>query len=108
VPATTFAVTQTTTLGRIVRRAEQAPQPVMTRLLLDASCESDVVVLETSQETIYAPLACDRFWDDQAKQAFLNKQVAIVLEVTKQRFRVLLQTLDGAQAEFTVNGLWVR
>jgi hypothetical protein len=27
--------------------------------------------------------------------------------VGSERFRVLLQTLSGAQAEFTVEGIWV-
>jgi hypothetical protein len=108
VPDTARPVEQTTTLGQITRQAKQTPQTTGLRKLLDAFCQDGLMIIQTSQETIYAGLACDRFWDDQARDQFLNKQVAIVLEVTKQRFRVLLETLNGTQAEFTVNGLWVR
>lgn len=107
VPETARTVEQTATLGRIVRRANEAPQAVMTRRLLDAGCQDDVLVIETSEETIYAALRCDRFWDGDTKEVFLGEQVAIVLEVTEARFRVLIETLAGAQAEFTVAGIWV-
>jgi hypothetical protein len=108
VPDTARPVQQTTTLGQITRKAKQTPQTTGLRKLLDAFCQDGLMIIQTSQETIYVALPCDRFWDDQAKQSFLNKQVAIVLEVTPQRSRVLLDTLDGAHAEFTVNGLWLR
>ena len=88
---------------------------MMTRGLASASCQDDVLRFETSEETIYAvfPTAtgsavpCDRFWDDESTLDFVGKQVAIVLEVTKERFRVLIETLDGYQGEFTVAGIWV-
>jgi hypothetical protein len=108
VPDTARPVEQTTTLGQITRQAKQTPQTTGLRKLLDAFCQDGLMIIQTSQETIYVALPCDRFWDDQAKQEFLNKQVAIVLEVTPQRSRVILDTLDGAHTEFTVNGLWVR
>jgi hypothetical protein len=108
VPDTARAVEQTTTLGQITRKAKQTPEANGLRKLLDAFCQDGLMIIQTSRETIYAALPCDRFWDDQARDQFLNKQVAIVLEVAKERSRVLLETLDGAQAEFTVNGLWVR
>jgi hypothetical protein len=108
VPDTARPVEQTTTLGQITRQAKQTPQTTGLRKLLDAFCQDGLMIIQTSQETIYADLPCDRFWDDQAKQDFLNKQVAILLEVTPQRSRVILDTLDGAHTEFTVNGIWVR
>ncbi len=107
VPEAARAISQTTALGRIVRRANQAPQPIMTRRLLDASCEADVLTIDTSEETIYASLPCDRFWDRESAEIFVDAEVAIVLEVAEVRFRVLIQTLGGAQAEFTVAGIWV-
>ncbi len=108
VPDTAHAVGQTTTLGQITRRAQQTPQTTDLRKLLDAFCQDGLMIVQTSRDTIYAGLSCDRFWDDRARAQFLIKQVAIVLEVTPARFRVLIETLDGAQAEFTVSGLWVR
>jgi len=108
VPDAARPVEQTTTLGQITRKAKQTPETNGLRKLLDAFCQDGLMIIQTSRETIYAALPCDRFWDDQARDQFLNKQVAIVLEVAKERSRVLLETLDGAQAEFTVNGLWVR
>lgn len=106
VPQAAQPIAQTTRLGSIQRRANQPPQGVETRKLSDASCSDGVMTLQTSRERIYAVLPCDRFWNQQAKDAFAGQQVAIVLEVT-DRFRILLETLAGAQAEFTVEGIWV-
>ena len=100
-------VTQTVRLGSIERRANEPPQAIDTRELLGASCAEALMTIETSEETVYAGLSCDRFWDEAAQEAFQGEQVAIVLEVGSERFRVLLQTLSGAQAEFTVEGIWV-
>lgn len=107
VPESARPVEQTATLGRIIRRADEAPQIVMPRRLVEASCQDEVIVIETSEETIYAARSCDGFWDRDAQEAFSGQQVAIVLEVTEVRFRVLIETLAGAQSEFTVAGIWV-
>lgn len=107
VSQTAEPIVQTTALGRIDRRANEPPQAVMTRRLEDATCRDDVLVIETSEETIYAPLPCDRFWDPDTVEAFSDEEVAIVLEVTVARYRVLIETLELAQAEFTVGGIWV-
>lgn len=103
-------VTQTTNLGRIVRQAGAAPQAVMARVLNAASCVDGVVTLDTSGETIYMLLAnsdCASFWDDQTTALFLNQQSAFSLQATETRFRVVIETLEGAQAEFTASGVWV-
>lgn len=107
VPQTAQAVEQSATLGSIIRRADEAPRAVRTRSLEDATCQDDLMVIDTSVETIYAALPCDRFWGADTRDVFLNAQVAIVLEVTEARFRVLIETLTGATAEFTVAGIWV-
>jgi hypothetical protein len=107
VPETARPVGQTTTLGRIVRRANEPAQAIAVRGLLDAGCEDDTLVMETSQETIYATLPCTRFWDAESAAAFLNQPVAVQLEVTQARLRILVETVEGAQAEFTVSGIWV-
>ena len=106
VPEAAEPVDASTSLGRIERSADQPPRGVNTRRLEDASCQNDVIVFETSEETIYAARSCDGFWDAETKTFFLGKEVAIVLEVTEARFAVLVKTLDGALTEFTVAGIW--
>lgn len=107
VPETARSIGQTTTLGRIVRRASEPAQAIAVRRLVGATCQDDVLMIETSQETIYAPLPCGRFWDPDSAAAFLDEPVAIRLEVTETRFLIFIETVPGAQAEFTVTGLWV-
>ncbi|MBI4571398.1 MAG: hypothetical protein HY723_05565 [Chloroflexi bacterium] len=107
VPAGATEIAETTELGFFVRRPDDEPQGVMTRDLKAASCQDGVMVLETSEETIYAALPCDRFLDERTEAAFVGQEMAIVLEVTEPRLRVLLETRQGAQAEFTVAGIWV-
>ena len=47
--------------------------------------------------------------DDAArsKVCVIGEEVALILEVAEVRYRVLIETLSGAQAEFTVAGIWV-
>ena len=98
---------ETISLGHILRRANEAPRTVMTRTLLNATCQDGIMVIETSEETIYAALPCDRFWDAETLEAFSGQEAAIVLEVTEARRRILIETVSGAQAEFTVDGIWL-
>lgn len=98
---------QTTVLGTITRTANEPPKGEETRRLVDADCEDGQIYFTTSEETIYALRDCDGFWDDTSKGLFLGKEVAIVLEVTPGRSRILIATLDGASSEFTVDGIWV-
>jgi hypothetical protein len=107
VPGEAAAVLQTTTLGTIDRQANETPQGTGTRSLDRAACEAGVMRLETSEEDIYAELACDRFLDQESLDLFLDEQVAIVAEVSDTRFRLLLESLEGASAEFTVGGIWI-
>ena len=107
VPAGAQPIEQTTALGRFIRRANEPPRSIETRQLEDASCENELLALRTSAETIYAPLACDSFWTAEQQADFVGSEVAIVLEVAATRFRVLIETAAGAQAEFTVPGIWV-
>jgi len=107
VPELAQPVTGTIRFGSIERRANEPPQATGTRELAGASCAEALMTIETSQETIYAGLPCDRFGNQEVQEAFQGQQVAIVLEVGSARFRVLLETLSGAQAEFTVEGIWV-
>ncbi len=106
-PATAETVRSEAALGRIVRRANASPETEDTRRLLTAACQEDVLVLRTSQETIYADLPCDNFWDTEATQTFVGQDVAITLAVDHVRFQIFVETLPGAQAEFTVGGVWL-
>jgi len=108
VPAEAEAVERTEELGRIERQANRTPVTLATRRLEDASCADGVIVLTTSQETIYAARSCDGFWDAEARELFVGHDVALVLELTEERWRVLVNAVDGAQAEFTVGGIWVQ
>jgi hypothetical protein len=104
------AITQTTNLGRIVRRAGQDPQAVMTRQLDGATCSDGIVTLDTSGETIFALLLtrdCSAFWDDETTALFVGRQASFSLQATESRFRIFIETLEGAQAEFTALGIWV-
>lgn len=107
VPAAARPVAQTTKLGAITRQAGPTPQVRDLRRLIDASCADGLLTISTSKETIYATLPCDRFWDEKSKQQFVSKEAAITLEISARRQRILIETLDGAQAEFTVEGIWV-
>lgn len=107
VPGAAEPVETTTRLGRIEPRADQPPRGIDTRRLVDASCQNDVIVFETSRETIYAARSCDGFWDAETKTFFLGKELVIMLDVTEARFGVFVETLDGALTEFTVAGIWV-
>lgn len=107
VPEGARAILEHTVLGQIERRANAAPETIDTRTLLTAACESDVMVLWTDREIIHAALPCDRFWDIGTVQAFSGQDVAIVLDVTDQRFQIFVETVPGAQSEFTVSGIWV-
>ena len=107
VPSTAEAVRSGIALGQIVRRANAAPQTEDIRLLLTAACQESVMVLRTSKESIYADLPCDNFWDAETTQTFAGQEVAITLAVDHIRFQIFVETLPGAQAEFTVGGIWL-
>lgn len=106
-PEAAQTIDETLALGQIERQANQPPIATETRRLEETSCEDAVMVFQTSVETIYAARSCDGFWDAESKQLFLGKEVAIVLEVTDERLRVLVETLEGDQAQFTVDGIWL-
>ena len=108
VPEAAEATLTTTDLGHIERRANQEPKTTDVRELRDAGCDGDVITLETSEETIYLASACDGFWNDEQLAQFVGQEVAIVLEASEERFRVLIETVAGAQAEFTAAGIWVQ
>lgn len=107
VPAAATPVVQTSSLGEITRQAKETPQSEALRTLTDGRCANGLLTIHTSQETIYAALTCDKFDNDQFAELFANKQASLVLEVQPKRYRILIETIDGAQAEFTPDGIWV-
>ena len=107
VPPEALEVQEDITLGRIERRANQAPNGIDTRSLLTAACQDGLMKLWTDDEIIHASLPCDRFWDDDTVRAFSGQEVAIKLTVDGTRFQIFVETLPGGQAEFTVEGIWI-
>lgn len=107
VPADAEELRENTTLGSIERVAGQQPQGNDTRTLLTAECQGDVMLLATDRETIHAAIPCDRFWDDETGERFSGEEVALRLTVDATRFQIFIETLAGAQAEFTVEGTWI-
>lgn len=113
VPEAAVAVETTTTLGTIERRANADPVTNDTRTLDGASCANNVAIFRTDRETIYAVFPtgggglCDRFWDAATRELFAGQELAIVLEVTPERLRMLFETVAGAQGEFSFAGIWV-
>jgi hypothetical protein len=108
VPQAAEATVATTQLGAIERRAGQEPLTIDIRELHDANCEQDVMTFETSEETIYIASPCNGFWTDEQSDAFVEEEVAILLEVTEERYRMRIESVPGAQAEFTAAGIWVQ
>ena len=107
VPDTAQDVQETITLGRFVHSANEPSEGIETRQLEDASCEDGLITLETSAETIYATLACDSFLGPETEGAFVGKEVGIVLDLTKQAPRIVIDTIAQAHAEFPVGGIWI-
>ncbi len=107
VPETAEAITRTTTLGEFMRTANEPPVGDGTRQLEAVDCQDGVATLRTSVETIYIALPCDSFLPTDAQSVFVDKEVAIVLRVTAERFQLLIETLANAQAEFTPAAIWL-
>jgi hypothetical protein len=105
VPLEATPIVQTARLGAIMRE-DPTPQAEALRTLTDASCVNDILTLHTTLETVYAALTCDLFSAEQFA-AFLNKDASVTLEVQTDRFRILIETMDGSQAQFTPTGIWV-
>ncbi len=108
VPQAATPVVETSVLGRIVPRANETPQVTELRTLTDAFCQNDLLTIHTSNETIYARLSCDLFANDQFDPLFAGRQAALTLGVAPDRFRIVIDTIDGAHAEFTPEGIWVQ
>jgi hypothetical protein len=106
VPDAAALISETVRLGTIERQANQTPQGIETRLIDASSCEMDVLIIRTARETVYAGLECTRY-GPQVNDLIAGSESALVLEAPGGRQRVLIETLEGGQVEFTVTGIWV-
>jgi hypothetical protein len=107
VPDAAEAVTESEVLGQITREAGGTPEGIRTREIEGLSCDDDVMTLATEQETIYAVIQCDGVPVGDQLDLFLGQEAAIELEAGATRFRVLIETIEGSQAEFTVAAIRV-
>jgi hypothetical protein len=107
VPAGAAPVDESLELGRIERRAAGAPETEDIRTLEGASCSDGVAVLETSHETIYGALPCDKFLDEETAPVFVEKELALRFEPSGDGVVLYLETVDLAQAQFTLEGAWI-
>lgn len=107
VPEAARPVTETEVLGQVVREPDTTPEGVRTRRIEELVCAERVMTLRTDEETIYAAIDCEGVPMGDQLELFLEQEAAIQLEVSEDRSRVLIETLNGSQAEFTVAGIWV-
>ena len=107
VPDAAQDVQETIRLGRFVHSANEPSEGIETRQLEVTSCDDGLITLETSAETIYATLPCDSFLGPETEGAFVGKEVAIVLDLTGQAPRIVIDTIAQAHAEFPVGGIWI-
>jgi hypothetical protein len=64
------------------------------------------MTISTDEETVYSAISCDNVPQGEQVEPFLT-DAAIEFEVSDERSRVLIETIDGHVAEFTVAGIWV-
>ncbi len=107
IPVTATEVRSGLELGSIVRQAGGEPATSDIRRLLSAVCDDDVIWFRTDHESIYAAAACTGFWDPETLLLFAVQDVAIEIAVDDTRFQIFIETVPGAQAEFTASGVWV-
>lgn len=107
VPVTATEVRSSLELGSIVRQAGGEATTSDIRRLVSAVCENDLIWFRTDRESIYAAAACTGFWDAETLLLFVVQDVAIEIAVDDTRFQVFIETVPGAQAEFTASGVWV-
>jgi hypothetical protein len=108
VPAAATPVVETSVRGNIVPEVSGTPETSELRTLTSASCANGLLTLRTSKETVFAQLSCDLFANDQFDPLFKGKEIALVLGVAPDRYRIVIDAIDGAHAEFTPEAIWVQ
>mgnify|MGYP005845288295 CR=1 FL=1 len=93
------------TLGSIERRPNASPAPRGTRLIAAFSCEDNVFLIRTDNEDIWSLIPCDRVTPLSQLEPYRQEPAAIKMDPLAGKLR--LETLSGAQAEFTVEATWV-
>jgi hypothetical protein len=107
VPESARPVTENEVLGQVIREPDTTPDGVRTRRIEELVCAERIMTLRTDEETIYAAIACDGVPQGDQLELFLLQEAGIQLEVSDERSRILIETINGSQAEFTVAGIWV-
>lgn len=98
-------IAQPLALGSIERRANVSPVPREARLIAEFSCENDVFLIRTNNEDIWSLIPCDRV--TPLSQLDPYRQEAAVIKMDPLAGKLRIETLGGAQAEFTVSAIWV-
>ncbi len=98
-------IAQPLVLGSIERRPNAAPVLHEARLITEFACEDDVFLIHTNNEDIWALIPCDRVTPLSLLEPYRQESAAIKLDPLGGKIRI--ETLGGAQAEFTVSAIWV-
>lgn len=104
VQADALFVAQPLVLGSIQRRANASPVPRDARLITEFSCRDGVFLIRTDREDIWSLIPCDRVPPDRL-EPYRQEPAAIKMDPLAGKLRI--ETLGGAQAEFTVEATWV-
>lgn len=98
-------IAQPLVLGSIERRANVSPVPRDARLIAEFACRDDVFLIRTDNEDIWSLIPCDRVTPLSQLDPYRQEVAAIKLDPLAGKIRI--ETLGGAQAEFTVSATWV-
>jgi hypothetical protein len=98
-------VAQPLVLGSIERRANATPAARDTRLIAEFSCQDDVFLIRTNNEDIWSLIPCDRVTPLSQLDPYRQEAATIRMDPLAGKLRI--ETLGGAQAEFTVTATWI-
>lgn len=97
-------IAQPLVLGSIERRANASPVPRDARLIAEFSCQDGVFLIRTDREDVWSLIPCDRVPPDRLEP---YRQEPAVIKMDPLAGKLRIETLGGAQAEFTVEATWV-
>ncbi|HXF51105.1 MAG TPA: hypothetical protein VNM43_05435 [Dehalococcoidia bacterium] len=97
-------IAQPLVLGSIERQANASPTPRDTRLIAEFSCQDGVFLIRTDREDVWSLIPCDRVPPDRLEP---YRQEPAVIKMDPLAGKLRIETLGGAQAEFTVEATWV-
>lgn len=76
------------------------------RLLQSMTCAEDILRIETSSETLYAELPCERALPDDIVEQFVGKPVSLAYS-TEGTANLALKADTGETATFSVGRIWL-